>query len=100
MSSQFLLDYLNEDQVNVLENEKAGQLYAYRYSNTTVILGTRDASILGANAGIGSIAEGRYRCRAENFRNASDERELDIYVSGRKTCGGNNHIDDLAYFLN
>ena len=77
------LDNLNQDQINVLENEKAGQLYVYRYSNTTVVLGTRNVSLLGANIGIKSNASGRYQCRAENVNNGTKEVDLNVVVSSK-----------------
>ncbi len=80
-SRQFSMDTLNEDQINILESEEAGQLYVYRYNDTTAVLATRSASLLGANIGIGSIASGRYQCRAQNQNNATAKMELSISVS-------------------
>ena len=79
-SLNFSLESLNEDQRSVLQNERAGQLYVYRYSNTSVVLATRNASLLGADIGIGSAADGRYRCRAENVNNGTGEKELNIII--------------------
>lgn len=78
----FSLGNLTEDQANALRYEEAGQLYAYRYSNATVVLGTRSATILGANIGIGSNAVGEYRCIARNH-DAITTRELTISTSER-----------------
>lgn len=82
LSHPFSQENLTEDQRAVLQNEIAGQLYAYRYSNSTVVLGTRNATILGANIGIGLIADGKYRCRAVNLHSMT-ERNLMINVSSK-----------------
>lgn len=82
-SNSFSHENLTEDQRNAIRNENAGQLYAYRYSNTTVVLGTRNATLLGAKIGISSHGEGRYRCIAENLH-ATTESELTIIVSSSK----------------
>ena len=72
-------------QRSILGQERPGQLYAYRYSNTTVVLATRNASFLGAKVGIGNIATGTYKCRAQNT-NATSERELTIIVLNNGEC--------------
>ena len=45
------------------DNEQPGQLYAYRISQSKVILRTRDI----VPVGIQPIAEGMYKCVARNF---------------------------------
>lgn len=74
---------LTEDQRNAIRNEKAGQLYAYRFSNTTVVLGTRNAAILGANIGISSHGGGQYKCVAVNLYSMTAS-ELTINVPTSK----------------
>lgn len=78
----FSRENLTEDQRIAIQNEIAGQLYAYRYSNTTAVLGTRNATILGARIGIGSHGEGKYKCVAENLH-AMAESELTVVVSSK-----------------
>ena len=56
----------SDEGFSVLPNEQVGQLYAYRINDSAVILGTRRASVFGASVGIGPVANGDYRCLAEN----------------------------------
>ena len=79
----FSLENLTEDQRDAIRNETAGQLYAYRYSNTTVVLATRNATIFGANIGISSHGGGNYKCIAENLDPTRNESELTINVTAR-----------------
>ena len=60
-----------------LTEDSVGRLYAYRYTNTSVVLGTRSAEIdtgrgLYMAVGLSDSANGEYVCIAENFR----ERDL------------------------
>jgi hypothetical protein len=60
-----------------LTEDSVGRLYAYRYTNTSVVLGTRSAEIdtgrgLYMAVGLSDSANGEYVCFAENF----PEREL------------------------
>ena len=65
-------------------SETPGQLYAYRVSNTTVILATRSASSLSGDiefsVGLSSAAEGRYLCQAVTFANGTSESVVTIQV--------------------
>ena len=62
-----------------LTTESVGQLYAYRYSNTSVVLATRSASgSIGSPSediqmaiGLSPVADGVYICVAENYPNRS-----------------------------
>ena len=65
-------------------NEQVGQLYAYRINDSAVVLGTRRASTFGASIGIGSVANGTYRCLAEND-NAKSESSVTISVLSKFT---------------
>ena len=62
--------------------ESVGQLYAYRHSNTSVILGTRLAMtedpVLVTAVGISATADGEYRCVVENFANGTSESLIRI----------------------
>lgn len=49
-----------------VQEEEAGQLYAFRMSEFEVYLQTRDDIILGAAIGIGVNAMGNYTCEARN----------------------------------
>ena len=53
-------------------SDSLGRLYAYRYSNTSVVLGTRSANIdtseeLYMAIGLSEDGNGEYVCEAENF---------------------------------
>ena len=55
-----------------ITDDSVGRLYAYRYSNTSVVLGTRSADIdtsrgLYMAVGLSDSANGEYVCVAENF---------------------------------
>ena len=58
---------------NITPSEQTGQLYAYYFSNSTVVLGTRSAMYTAGNdtlpivVGISSVADGMYRCEVKNF---------------------------------
>ena len=58
---------------NITSSEQPGQLYAYHFSNSTVVLGTRSAVYTAINdtfpivVGISSVAEGMYQCEVTNF---------------------------------
>ena len=62
-----------------LTTESVGQLYAYRYSNTSFVLATRSASGSIGNPsediqmtiGLSPVADGVYICVAENYPNRS-----------------------------
>ena len=67
---------------DVLNGEESpGQLYAYRYSDTYVVLGTRSAitedGAIQTAVGISEVADGTYHCRAENA-NATNEASVTI----------------------
>ena len=57
-----------------------GQLYAYRFSNTSAVLGTRSAVGVGIQMAIGllSAADGVYRCVVENFASGRNESKVRI----------------------
>ena len=71
-----------------LTTETIGQLYAYYYTNTSVVLGTRsaDGSIASSDedvqvaVGLSAIAEGVYVCKVENFPNRNDSGINEIFV--------------------
>ena len=73
-----------------LSSESVGQLYAYRYSNTSVVLGTRSASGLIGDSnevvqmaiGLSAVADGMYVCVAENFphRNKSGISSITVNI--------------------
>ena len=76
-----MLTPMNDDMLfSVVPNEQVGQLYAYRINNSAVVLGTRRASTFGASIGIGLVANGMYRCLAEND-NANSQRTININVT-------------------
>ena len=58
--------------IEVIPDEKIGQLYAYRINSSAVVLGTRKASEFGASIGIETVADGVYRCVAENANEIND----------------------------
>ena len=72
-----------------LSSESVGQLYAYRYSNTSVVLGTRSASGLIGDSnevvqmaiGLSAVADGMYVCVAENFPHRTLSGISDITVN-------------------
>jgi len=63
--------------------ETLGQLYAYRYSDTYVVLGTRSAisedGAIQTAVRMSEVANGTYHCRAENA-NATSETSVTIEV--------------------
>ena len=69
---------MNNDVFSVVSNEQVGQLYAYRINSSAVVLGTRRASTFGASIGIGSVANGIYKCLAEND-NARSQNIITIF---------------------
>ena len=80
-----ILTPINDDMFSVVTNEQVGQLYAYRINDSAVVLGTRRASTFGVSIGIGSVANGTYRCFAEND-NANDQRIISINVTSKLRC--------------
>ena len=80
-----MLAPMNDDTFSVVPNEQVGQLYAYRINDSAVVLGTRRASTFGASIGIGSVANGTYRCRAQND-NANSESVININVTSELCC--------------
>ena len=80
-SSSSTFSFLNENKRKVLMNELPGQLYAYRYDDTRLALGTRRQDVFGAAIGIEVIANGSYQCFASNG-NANAAAMLDINVKG------------------
>ena len=69
----------------VVPNEQVGQLYAYRINDSAVVLGTRRASTFGASIGIGSLANGAYRCLAEND-NTNSQRIVTVSTASKFIC--------------
>ena len=69
----------------VVPNEQVGQLYAYRINDSAVVLGTRRASTFGASIGIGSLANGTYRCLAEND-NTNSQRIITVSTASKFIC--------------
>ena len=84
-SDSLTADCFQDDRRNVLENERAGQMYAYRYNDTTVVLGTRKRDFLGAEVGIDTVANGTYRCTATNV-NGEMSQDINITVQGLSLC--------------
>ena len=80
-----MLTPIDDDMFSVVPNEQVGQLYAYRINDSAVVLGTRRASTFGASIGIGSIANGTYRCLAEND-NAISQNIVNINVTSKLHC--------------
>ena len=80
--SNILTPMLMSDVFSVVPNEQVGQLYAYRINDRAVVLGTRRASTFGASIGIGSVANGTYRCLAEND-NTNSQSIITISVASR-----------------
>ena len=72
---------LNEYELNLLQDEQLGQVYAYRINDTRVVLGTIRADVFGAAIGIGEIASGTYQCFAENA-NTNSSRNFTLTVKG------------------
>ena len=66
---------------NVAE-ESVGQLYAYYYTETSVVLGTRSATSLNGTIqmaiGLSAFANGVYVCMVENFINTTNRIDVDI----------------------
>ena len=71
-----------EDRTLILNDEEAGQMYAYRYNDTHVVLGSRKGEIFGAAVGTGSISDGQYKCVA-NSQYAEAELSLRLNVSSK-----------------
>ena len=67
-----------------LPDETPGQLYAYRISNTSVVLGTRSAVsadyTIEFAIGLSTVAEGTYLCKVENFANGNSSSMVTIEV--------------------
>ena len=63
-------------------SDTPGQFYAYYYSNTSVVLGTRllvtPNGSLETSVGISIVADGTYRCIARNFANGTSESVINI----------------------
>ena len=64
--SMELSPFSEEHHLEVLQNEEPGQLYAYRYNNTKVVLGSRKKEIFGAAVGVSMNSKGKYKCVAIN----------------------------------
>ena len=72
-----------------LSSESVGLLYDYRYSNTSVVLGTRSASGLIGDSnevvqmaiGLSAVADGMYVCVAENFPHRNNSGISSITVN-------------------
>ena len=66
---------------NVVE-ETVGQLYAYYYSETSVVLGTRSATSLDETirmaVGLSAVANGVYVCIVENFVHKTTRIDVNI----------------------
>ena len=65
---------------NITE-ESIGQLYAYYYSDTSVVLGTRSATSeesIQMAVGLYAVANGLYVCIVNNFINATSRIDVDI----------------------
>jgi hypothetical protein len=66
---------------NITE-ESIGQLYAYYYSETSVVLGTRSATssdgTIQMAVGVSAVANDMYVCIVENFINATSRIDVDI----------------------
>ena len=60
--------------------EEIGQLYAYYYSETSVVLGTRSATngTIQMAVGLSAVANGVYVCIVDNFINATSRIDVDI----------------------
>ena len=62
--------------------ESVGQLYAYYYTETSVVLGTRSATssdgTIQMAVGLSAVANGAYVCIVENFINATNRIDVDI----------------------
>ena len=74
---------------NPAVSKEIGQVYAYKYSDTKVELGTGMYGLFHAAVGISEIANGTYECFAEN-NNASSWIKVHINVTGR----------NIIYYLN
>jgi len=66
---------------HLCENEVLGDVYAYRYNATRVVLGTRSTDVFGASIGISIVANGTYECYAKNDETSSG-RLLHLKVLG------------------
>ena len=66
---------------NITE-ESIGQLYAYHYNETSVVLGTRSATSSDGTVqmavGLSAEANGVYVCIVDNFINATNRIDVDI----------------------
>ena len=75
--------------------ETLGQLYAYRYNDTYVVLGTRSAitedGAIQTAVGISEVANGAYHCSAEN---ANATRNSSVAIQAVR--GGHVHIHTCA----
>lgn len=93
--------------------ESVGQLYAYYYSNTSVVLGTRSAvnatdpdKYIQMAVGLFEVADGEYMCEVKNFANGTRNITVNIRATTRQLiiieycryifiC----HIDYICSFL-
>ena len=68
-----------------IKEESVGQLYAYYYSETSVVLGTRSATssdgTIQMAVGLSAVANGVYVCIVENFINATSRIDVDIQTT-------------------
>lgn len=92
MSSRALITDFNE------VSETPGQLYAYRVSNTSVVLATRSAASIEGDIefaiGLSSTAEGRYLCQVVNFANGTTESAMTIEVlESKPSCFFKRHFE-------
>ena len=76
---------MSNERISVIPDEQVGQLYAYRINNSAVVLGTRRTSSFGASIGIELVAQGKYRCIAENSL-AKSEVIITISLQGKLVC--------------
>ena len=62
--------------------ESVGQLYAYYYTETSVVLGTRSATssdgTIQMAVGLSAVADGSYVCIVENFINTTNRIDVNI----------------------
>ena len=82
-SAAALIDFIG------IPETSPGQVYAYRYSNTSVILGTRSAATDDVQTAIGLLpaADGLYHCVVENFVGEKNESQVRIQtVTSKQTC--------------
>ena len=75
--------------------DSVGRLYAYRYSNTSVVLATRSAFINSSQeesmaVGLYGAVNEMYVCRVENFPERGDQSGISDYTVTITTQDGEN----------